>query len=117
MDLESSDKELLPEEILPGTLEEWQEANKTFTLIDIRKPFEREQVKLNDDFWIPMSELPEQLEQLRGSDVPLVLYCHHGQRSYQAAKFIREQGIEETYSLAGGIDVWARKIDSELPRY
>lgn len=117
MDRNSSDYESLPEEILPETLDDWHEENQTFTLIDIRKPFEREQVKLDDDLWIPMSEIPEEFDQLREMAPPIILYCHHGQRSFQATKFVREQGIEETYSLAGGIDAWARSIDSDLPRY
>jgi rhodanese-related sulfurtransferase len=43
--------------------------------------------------------------------------CHHGVRSLQAAQWLRERGIENCFSVAGGIDRWSREIDSKIPRY
>lgn len=47
----------------------------------------------------------------------IVIYCHHGMRSLRAATFLRESGIPNVFSMAGGIDAWSRVIDPEVPRY
>jgi rhodanese-related sulfurtransferase len=38
-------------------------------------------------------------------------------RSGQAAHFLRQRGLAQAYSLAGGIDVWAAEIDPEVGFY
>ena len=34
-----------------------------------------------------------------------------------ATLFLREKGKEQTWSLAGGIDLWSTEIDPQMPRY
>lgn len=104
-------------EIEPETLRERQEEGSAGTLVDIRRPHEREIVALEDDFWIPMQQLGQNLEELRDAPRPLVIYCHSGVRSLRVAKMLQEEGFEDVYSLAGGIDAWAVKIDPSLDRY
>ncbi len=87
------------------------------TLMDIRKPSEREIVALEDDLFLPMEELPERVDEMNNLDEPIVVYCHHGVRSLRVTQYLREEGFDEVYSLAGGIDAWARTIDPELPTY
>lgn len=48
---------------------------------------------------------------------PILIYCHHGMRSLQAAEYLIKLGCENVRSISGGIDAWAREIDSTLPRY
>lgn len=86
-------------------------------VIDVREARERDFVKLDDDGWVPMGELEHRGEEIEGTDRPVVFYCHHGRRSLRAAKLFRERGVEDVYSLRGGIDEWARSIDPSLPRY
>jgi rhodanese-related sulfurtransferase len=65
-----------------------------------------------------MSEITGRLDELephRGRAV--VVYCHHGGRSLQVARFLRGQGFDKAQSMAGGIDEWAETIDPSLPRY
>jgi rhodanese-related sulfurtransferase len=50
-------------------------------------------------------------------DRPIVVLCHHGQRSLSVAMWLREQGFDHAQSLAGGIDAWSRTIDPTIPRY
>lgn len=47
----------------------------------------------------------------------LIVYCHHGRRSFQVTAALREQGITNVRSLAGGIDAWSVLIDQTIPRY
>ena len=47
----------------------------------------------------------------------MVTICHHGVRSYSAAMYLKEVGIEHTKSLSGGVEEWAIKIDPKMERY
>ena len=47
----------------------------------------------------------------------IVVVCHHGMRSLQAAIWMRQQGYESATSVAGGIDAWSRLIDPTVPTY
>lgn len=98
-------------------LRERFENGEPVTVLDVREPAEREVAELEDDFFIPLGELPGRVDELREVEEPLVVYCHHGMRSLRASKFLRDEGFGEVFSLAGGIDAWARKIDPEVPTY
>lgn len=84
-------------------------------LLDVRSREEHEAVKL------PGSELMSQdlLQQLFGGDTaqPIVVYCHHGVRSLDAAAYLIGHGMTNVKSLAGGIDAWSCEVDQTLPRY
>jgi monothiol glutaredoxin len=50
-------------------------------------------------------------------DTPLIIHCHHGMRSMQAAGFFLNQGFQNVVNLAGGIDAWSQDVDPAVPRY
>jgi rhodanese-related sulfurtransferase len=35
----------------------------------------------------------------------------------KAALFLRQQGFENVFNLAGGIDAWSLNVDPKVPRY
>lgn len=113
----SSGDEFHEREISADDVNQKLESGDSITLVDIRERRERDHVKLQDDEWVPMGEVPEHLDRFREASKPLVLYCHHGQRSLRTALYLGKEGIEDVYSLAGGIDYWAHEIDPELPTY
>lgn len=41
-------------------------------------------------------------------DLPLVVYCYHGNSSQPAAQYLIERGFEQVYSLDGGFEEWHR---------
>jgi len=47
----------------------------------------------------------------------VVAYCHHGVHSLSAAAILRNAGVADAVSLAGGIDLWSRLIDPSVPQY
>ena len=47
----------------------------------------------------------------------IVVVCHHGVRSMRIAAFLRQHGFVDVRSMAGGIDLWSRDIDPDVPRY
>jgi rhodanese-related sulfurtransferase len=38
-------------------------------------------------------------------------------RSQRAAMFLRSRGVENTFSMAGGIEAWTDQIDPSMPQY
>lgn len=48
---------------------------------------------------------------------PIVVYCHHGLRSLDAAAYLIGHGFHEVKSLAGGIDAWSTEVDPAVRRY
>lgn len=109
--------DLRESEISAEEVRQYQQEGREFTLLDVRKPSEREAASLGDDLWIQMQDVPEEVDQLEECNRPLVVYCHHGMRSLKITQYLRDKGIDEVFSLAGGIDYWSRNIDEEVPRY
>lgn len=73
-------------------------------LLDIREPYEWDQVRIADALHIPMNRVPDQLADLP-PDRMIVVFCAHGSRSFGVAHFLRQQGFD-AYNLAGGITKW-----------
>ncbi len=84
-------------------------------IVDVREGWERAICALPDSHAIPLRELPARLAELP-QDRQLVLLCHHGGRSAQACQWLAARGYR-TLNLAGGIDAWARVIDTGMRRY
>ena len=85
-------------------------------LLDVRETWEYALVHLPGARHVPMAELPSRLREL-DPDRPVIVYCHHGIRSWHAACFLMEHGFDQVANLAGGIDAWSRDLDPALPRY
>jgi len=87
-------------------------------LLDVRTPAELAAAAIDGATALPMQEIRMALPDLEAyADGPVIVSCHHGGRSLQVTAFLRQQGVEDVKSMAGGIDVWARDIDPALPRY
>lgn len=84
-------------------------------LLDVREDWERQLVAIDDSLHIPLGQLKAGFEALP-RDREILVYCHHGMRSQQAAMFLDTQGFQ-TINLQGGIDAWAAEVDPALPRY
>jgi len=89
-----------------------------FLLLDCREEEEHAYCRIAGDVLIPLSGFVEKSEKLlAGNDAPVVVYCHHGMRSAQAAMYLRSHGHSRAFSLAGGIELWSREVDPSVPRY
>ena len=85
-------------------------------LIDVRSREEFEAVRL------PGAELMTQpllqdFFHTGDKSLPVVVYCHHGFRSLDAAAYLIGHGFQQVKSLAGGIDAWSVEVDATLRRY
>ena len=91
------------------------DAGESFELLDVRTPEERAVAA------IPGAVLLNEAEAARIQALPketrLVLHCHHGGRSQQAAEQFVSLGFQQVYNVVGGIDAWSQEIDADVPRY
>jgi rhodanese-related sulfurtransferase len=84
--------------------------------VDVREPWEHEVSRVEGSTLIPLRQIPANVARFREAS-EIVLFCHHGRRSLNAAVWLRSQGIGNARSMAGGIDRWSVEIDPEVPRY
>jgi rhodanese-related sulfurtransferase len=108
-----------PLEIAPAELKKRLEAGEKIHLIDVREPHEYAAARIEGSRLVPMNTVPANLQELdtMAAEAPLIVYCHHGMRSLNTANWLREQGVENCQSLAGGIDLWSVSVDPRVPRY
>ena len=87
-------------------------------LIDVRETGELHVCSLPDAQHIPMMQLfTGMIQPAATPEREIVVFCHHGIRSAEAASFLLQNGFENVASMAGGIDAWAARLDPTMKRY
>jgi len=112
-------------EISPRELAERLARGERLTLLDVREAWERTLVNLDfpAEVHLPMSALAAGGEALLHSALsgmahpPLVVICHHGIRSARVTAWLLSLGWPQVFSLAGGLDAYARQVDASIGRY
>ena len=97
-------------------LDKLQKNGMSPTIIDVREEFELEISQINGALHIPMNQIPNRLEELNPK-IDYVIMCRTGVRSSQICEFLSNQNFRSVTNLAGGINEWAKKIDSSLSVY
>lgn len=85
-------------------------------LLDVREPAEFEYAHIDGSMLIPLNQIPQRLREF-DAEREIVIICHHGMRSMQAAHFLTQVGFKQVSNLVGGIDAWSLECDSTVPRY
>ena len=85
-------------------------------LLYVREEGETQICQIANSTHIPMNLVPLRQNELPDG-VAIVVYCHHGLRSLNVARFLEHAGFEELYNLAGGIAAWAQEIEPDMARY
>jgi rhodanese-related sulfurtransferase len=120
--------EIMADNFVPEiTVEELKmkiQSQDSFVLLDVREVWELDMAKIMDRRLevLPMSRLADDgLKALPGSvkseHTEIFVLCHHGVRSADVAGWLATQGWKNTFSVAGGIDEYARKIDDSVGFY
>jgi len=89
-------------------------------LLDVREPFEQYQSKIayDNSTLIPVGELASRLDEIEDQkESEIVCLCRSGSRSAQACELLEKEGFENVKNLKGGINKWAKEIDTSLPVY
>lgn len=85
-------------------------------LLDVRDPQEYHYARIDGSTLIPLQQIPARIGELDPTR-SIVVICHHGMRSLQAANYLAQRGFTKIANLSGGIDAWSLNCDSSVPRY
>ncbi|MGO8718139.1 MAG: rhodanese-like domain-containing protein [Acidobacteriaceae bacterium] len=72
--------------------------------LDVREPWEAEFCALPGSRQIPMGDLPSCAHGDLDPEADIVIDYHHGVRLLSVVLWLREQGLEQAQSLAGGVE-------------
>ena len=102
--------------ILPAKLHALLEGPEPPLLLDVRSARERHWSHIPGDVHIPLSQLPERLDELPDGRT-IVAYDHYGSQAPRAAEFLETRGFPRAAALEGGIDDYALQADPTVARY
>jgi adenylyltransferase/sulfurtransferase len=105
-----------PDDISVETLKQMRDRKEDFVLVDVRNPDEFAISEITGSVKLPLPDLPQRFQELP-KDKLIVLHCKMGGRSARALGFLRGQGFKKLKNVAGGINAWAERIDTNLPQY
>lgn len=106
--------EPLPEDFDPGPLE--QDAARVLAdlrdgreilFVDVRKGAPFRAGHIQGALSMPLGTVHIRLAELP-PDVRVILYCDDGKKSRDATIFVRYRGLEDTWTLSGGLPAWRR---------
>lgn len=106
----------LPQSLSVREISNLLASTQDLCLVDVREPWELELCRIEGSLCIPLGGLSSRLDELP-KDMPLVTFCHHGVRSLQAAALLKNAGFSSVTSMVGGIDAWAKEIDTSVGIY
>ncbi len=85
-------------------------------LLDVREPWEFDKAHIDGSVLIPMRTVPARLNELDPQRETVVI-CHHGIRSRMVCRFLETEGFSRLINLNGGVDAWARDVDTGMATY
>lgn len=103
------------QDLTPKELEQYLKCNKPL-LLDVREQWEWDKCHFDQARLLPMGQIMEHIDSLDKSE-EIVIICHHGIRSMQVARYFESIGFKNLINLKGGIDAWAKTLDSSMTLY
>jgi len=85
-------------------------------LLDVREPHELEISALPGAVNIPLGQLAARLSELDSAE-EMVIFCKSGSRSARGLELLASAGFKKVKNLKGGINAWAKEVDTSLPVY
>lgn len=79
--------------------------NRSVSIVDVREPMEFAMDHIPGAINVPLSAIQTKIGFLRSMKKPIVMYCRSGNRSEQAARFLKAHGIEKVYNGGSQEDV------------
>ena len=101
-------------DITPAELAERLSSGAEIVLIDVREPYEWNAGHLDTATHIPLAQVPQRLAEIP-KDRDVVMICRSGGRSAHAQEhLVRQHGYTRVKNLVGGMQRWAREVDSKI---
>jgi rhodanese-related sulfurtransferase len=97
-------------------LAEWRRRDATVRLVDVRSREEFEAVHIEGSMLLSQDVMRQIMGD--GSNTrPLVIVDHQGRTALDAAAYFIGHGLQNVRCLRGGIDAWAREVETGMRRY
>jgi rhodanese-related sulfurtransferase len=100
----------------PKQLAEWRKEDPSVRLIDVRSREEFEAVHIQDSVLLSQ-ETMRQIMSEGSNSRPLVVVDHQGRQALDAAAYFMGHGLQNVRCLRGGIDAWAKEVETSMRRY
>lgn len=97
-------------EVTPAQAQEMLQGGEA-VLIDVREPYEYQEVRAVGAKLIPLGSVAGRLNELP-KDKDILMICRSGARSAQAAMVALASGYERVYNVQGGTLAW---VGAKLP--
>ncbi|MDE0594374.1 MAG: rhodanese-like domain-containing protein [Akkermansiaceae bacterium] len=101
--------------ITPAELKARLDAGESLRLLDIRTREEHDAVRLEGTEFLSQ-DLQNELF-ATPPDQAIILVDHRGRDVLDRCAWFHGHGLKSALALAGGIDAWAREVDSSVQRY
>jgi rhodanese-related sulfurtransferase len=85
-------------------------------LLDVREASEVQLCQIPGSLHMVMNSVPNRIDEL-DMGTPIVCICHHGTRSMQVARFLKQRGFDQVINLTGGVHAWALQVDPSMQTY
>lgn len=108
------------DEITAKELKKMMENNEDFILMDVREKAEQDMCKIENAKLASFTEIVKgnlKIFNNIGKNKKIVLYCHTGNRSAYVLNLLKKKGYKDVKNLIGGIDAWAKEIDTKVILY
>ena len=102
--------------ITPAVLKTKLDAGENLRLLDVREAWEYDLCNIEGSMNISMSNI-DQIQNEMNMDDEIIVICHHGMRSFQVANYLETKDYRNISNLEGGVDAWARTIDTDMAQY
>ncbi len=104
------------EQITALELKAKMDRGDTFTLVDVREPYEYAIGHIPGARLVPLATVKERLHEFDTAD-DIVLQCKSGKRSAEAFEIFKQAGFKKLHNLTGGILAWSDDVDPSVPKY
>ena len=95
----------MPDEVDTTPQQAYDAVREGAVLLDVREPWEYEQLHIPGAVLIPLGEIADRLAEIP-EDQDVYVHCRLGGRSGRAVEFLREHGRPRAINVVGGIDAW-----------
>jgi rhodanese-related sulfurtransferase len=102
---EAAEDQGLSLDIDSALVADWLQEGRPLLFVDVRELQEMREAHLEGALLLPMGQVAARLSEIP-RDRTVVTYCMSGGRSHQVTALLRQRGLEDVWSMVGGIGSW-----------